>query len=576
MTTRIKRISSYLSNKLGGGTPAPARTPSPSDSTLLEDAKPAPAKPNMMEKLMGAPFKLCVAGHDGSGATSIIDTVFGVPIGESLDVAAVIKVVETEQVAGPETPAVGAATAVATPAKDVPKAKKVVEFVRVARMEMALEMTEESMVAPLPSPPAGCDAVWLFVKGDFDAKLKAVADSVVEAKVPLVILLTRADLRTPQELAGVKAQIGESDAWVVVEVENPPAPVCSDCGSKAMLKRVESTGFNGWFCLNASCDLHTNAFKIIPFSKNQPHHLAPLLAATKHALLTTSSATNAIREEEEELAEVPDADITTPAPTATTTSTAPSNTVTTVTPAKKPTSASNISNRRFQIAQQIDTTSKLAYSQTFIITSTLLAAGFGANPIPFIDAPLLVATQWTLLNSICQVYGLENRSTYWSLFKYILAAPMGGLLGADLVKMIPGFGTVVGGVIDVVICATLTLSLGIAVTKMCDRGLVDRNARNFGVGEGRAFFVMDKEVGAVFKEVYQSSKDAIKAMLTSGTLSKEGLMKMVSKDLEDEAPASVVVDGEVKESVEGGEDENLEAIAEEMLLEAAKTKKAEE
>ncbi|KAI9344692.1 hypothetical protein BDR26DRAFT_185202 [Obelidium mucronatum] len=329
-------------------------------------------------------------------------------------------------------------------------------------------------------------------------------------------------------------------------------------------KKHPSGEFNGYFCSNNKCDLSLNAFKI----DNQPlgaaHQLMPLIQTIKKLLLnypseqSSSSATATAPAAVATSVDPADAgDVAVNSNTSNDTPSATENSAT----AAATTAASNSSNntnmtrnRRFQIAQLIDPTPKFDYAKVFVITSTLLAAGFGANPIPFIDAPLLVATEWALLNSICSVYGLENKSTYWGLFKNIMATPMLGLMGADMMKLIPGFGTVVGGVIDVVICATLTLSLGVAVTRMCAGAMEDRNARGNGIGVGRPYFTMDAEVGAMFKEVYNGSKEAIKGMLKSGTLSKEGLMQMVSSGGAVDASAD-----------DGSETQQLEQFASEMV-----------
>ncbi|KAJ3124096.1 hypothetical protein HK100_011356, partial [Physocladia obscura] len=255
--------------------------------------------------------------------------------------------------------------------------------------------------------------------------------------------------------------------------------------------------------------------------------LAPLLQKTKSLLLNNNfDSTESTNLDSSAAENYKTNDNITPAEQQTTTTT-------TTTTTKK----SNLANRRFQIAQLVDTHSKFEYAKVFVITSTLLSAGFGANPIPFIDAPLLVATQFTLITSLCGVYGLPNASTYYGLFKYVLAAPLLGLVGADLLKLIPGVGTVVGGVVDVVICATLTLSLGIAVVKICEIAINERNARAYGVGQGRPEFKLDARVGAVFKEVYTTSKDAIKGMLTSGSLSKEGLVGLMQQSVPEDDKA---------------------------------------
>ncbi|KAJ3011892.1 UNVERIFIED_CONTAM: hypothetical protein HDU68_001474 [Siphonaria sp. JEL0065] len=553
MSTITKRLSNFFNR------PAAPKSESPTPSTVSEGKEPEDAKThgshhhnpaaNMMEKLMGAPFRLVVAGDRGSGATSLVDRVFGVAIKDTC-------VVETLSMQQLE-------------AVEAPKKKKPVEFVVVSRLNS--ETIQEETV----------DLAWLVVAGGFEAHLVDSVQLVFAANIPLLVVLSKSDLRSEEEsariLSDVEILFGKLGAvrglqYDVVETSNSPGPICSDCNSKSILKKHASGSFNGFYCSNEQCDLSTNAFKIDTTPISAPNPLLPLVHTTRKLLLAhpaTNTNSNSASSNDAPVGSVEASASNNAAATDNTDNdvqqnngnTSNNNTANTNTTSNNGT----ISNRRFQIAQLVDVTPKFEYAKVFVITSTLLAAGFGANPIPFIDAPLLVATEWALLNSICQVYGLENRSTYWGLFKNIMATPMIGLMGADVMKLIPGFGTVVGGVIDVVICATLTLSLGVAVTRMCAASIDARNARAFGVGEGRPFFTMDAEVGAMFKEVYNGSKEAIKGMLKSGTLSKEGLMNMVQ--------SQSGVEGGSEVDVGAKEADEMEQLANEMMHSAAAAEK---
>ncbi|KAI8612034.1 hypothetical protein BC830DRAFT_605345 [Chytriomyces sp. MP71] len=276
----------------------------------------------------------------------------------------------------------------------------------------------------------------------------------------------------------IEPPVFKMPAFDIIQVRNAPPPICIECEGKTERKVVKDMPtMIGLNCTNPECDIYNaGPFKLQDIPTNEPfdHELHAKCKALLHG--------------------------------------------------KSP------EMRRYQIAQLIDKTSKYAFAQTFVITTTLIAAGIGANPIPFVDAPLLIATQLTLVNSICSVYGFRNASTYWGLAKNVLATPILGLIGADMIKILPGLGTIVGGIADVIICATMTISLGIATVRMCDGLLTERNARGNGIGEGRPVFVIDAAVGKVFKEVYTSTKDAIKSLARNGKLSKESLMGMMESN----------------------------------------------
>lgn len=97
----------------------------------------------------------------------------------------------------------------------------------------------------------------------------------------------------------------------------------------------------------------------------------------------------------------------------------------------------------------------------------------GASPIPFSDAPLLVADQIAMIAKITGVFGL-------SLDKALIMAIISSAAGitgttfagktvvTNMLKMIPGAGTIAGGVISAGVAASLTFSLGLAYIKVCE------------------------------------------------------------------------------------------------------------
>ena len=95
------------------------------------------------------------------------------------------------------------------------------------------------------------------------------------------------------------------------------------------------------------------------------------------------------------------------------------------------------------------------------------AVAVGASPIPFSDAPLLVTMQTAMLANITVIFGLPfDRAFITALLSAIVGAGgmsmAGRALVGNLLKMIPGAGTVVGGAISASTAAALTLALGLA------------------------------------------------------------------------------------------------------------------
>ena len=104
-------------------------------------------------------------------------------------------------------------------------------------------------------------------------------------------------------------------------------------------------------------------------------------------------------------------------------------------------------------------------AQAAIATATLAAAGEGAAPIPFSDCALLIPTQLGMIASITVIFGFDvNKSILTAFLSSTLGSGGATLLGktvvSNLVKLIPGVGTIAGGAISVATAGVLTAALG--------------------------------------------------------------------------------------------------------------------
>lgn len=104
-------------------------------------------------------------------------------------------------------------------------------------------------------------------------------------------------------------------------------------------------------------------------------------------------------------------------------------------------------------------------AQAAIATATLAAAGEGAAPIPFSDCALLIPTQLGMIASITVIFGFDvNKSILTAFLSSTLGSGGATLLGktvvSNLVKLIPGVGTIAGGAISAATAGVLTAALG--------------------------------------------------------------------------------------------------------------------
>jgi len=103
------------------------------------------------------------------------------------------------------------------------------------------------------------------------------------------------------------------------------------------------------------------------------------------------------------------------------------------------------------------------YVTGYVASSALV----GASPIPFSNAPILVTMQTVMLANITAIFGLPfDRAFTSTVLSTIVGvggvATVGRAIAANLLKMIPGAGTIVGGAISASTAAALTLALGLA------------------------------------------------------------------------------------------------------------------
>lgn len=96
----------------------------------------------------------------------------------------------------------------------------------------------------------------------------------------------------------------------------------------------------------------------------------------------------------------------------------------------------------------------------------------GAVPIPFADAPLLIGQQVAMMLAINTVFGFDiKRDALQSLAVATIgvggATVLGKTVASNLMKLIPGAGTVAGGAVSAGTAGVITLALGKAYIEVC-------------------------------------------------------------------------------------------------------------
>lgn len=116
---------------------------------------------------------------------------------------------------------------------------------------------------------------------------------------------------------------------------------------------------------------------------------------------------------------------------------------------------------------------KKRYAQAAIATATVAAVGEGAIPIPFSDCVALIPTQVAMIASITVIFGFDvNKSVLAAVVSSTIGAGGATVLGktvvSNILKCIPGAGSVIGGTISAGTAGVITAALGEAYIKIME------------------------------------------------------------------------------------------------------------
>jgi uncharacterized protein (DUF697 family) len=107
-----------------------------------------------------------------------------------------------------------------------------------------------------------------------------------------------------------------------------------------------------------------------------------------------------------------------------------------------------------------------------VMAAVAATTATGAIPIPFADAPLLIGEQVAMMVAINTIFKIEvEKDALKSLVTAALgvggATLLGKTIATNLIKLIPGAGTVAGGAVSAGTAGAITLALGKAYIQVC-------------------------------------------------------------------------------------------------------------
>jgi uncharacterized protein (DUF697 family) len=127
----------------------------------------------------------------------------------------------------------------------------------------------------------------------------------------------------------------------------------------------------------------------------------------------------------------------------------------------------------FIIAQKADLNKKEEKANDRIKYYAAGAAAIGASPIPMSDAVLLTALQVQMASDIFSVYGLNAKigDTLKNIVGGRVVSMLGKSVAGNLLKFIPGFGTIAGAAINAGVASTITYALGYALVQITKKAI---------------------------------------------------------------------------------------------------------
>lgn len=158
--------------------------------------------------------------------------------------------------------------------------------------------------------------------------------------------------------------------------------------------------------------------------------------------------------------------------------------------------------RSFNNAQKVSIDKKVQEARGWILAYIGGSGAIGLSPIPFSDAPLLAAAQLSMIAHITTIFGLPvEKALLTSIISSIAgitgATLTGKTLVANLFKLIPGAGTIAGGLISATIAATITTAVGMAYINVL-KYLLEEEAKGNNVSTD---MILEKMTSELKKEM---------------------------------------------------------------------------
>ncbi len=164
-------------------------------------------------------------------------------------------------------------------------------------------------------------------------------------------------------------------------------------------------------------------------------------------------------------------------------------------------------------------------ADTIIRKHVFWACGAGLIPVPLVDIAAVTAIQIDMLKQLSHLYGVRYSESQGKTFVTALSGSILARLGANALKLIPGIGSILGGVSMAAMSGASTYAIGQVAADQFARGT---DVGNIDVDEARKTYEAEYEKGkSVAEEVSKNpdaSRDVFQKLEKLGELRQKGIL----------------------------------------------------
>jgi uncharacterized protein (DUF697 family) len=164
-------------------------------------------------------------------------------------------------------------------------------------------------------------------------------------------------------------------------------------------------------------------------------------------------------------------------------------------------------------------------ADSIIRSHVLWAMGAGLIPIPFVDITAVTAIQLDMLKELAELYGVDYSKNAGKAFVSALTGSTFASIGSSIVKILPGIGSVLGGVSMSLLSGASTYGVGqVAISQFASSGSLS----NLDLSQARRAyeeaFEQGKDYVSKLDEEKEAAADVFKSLEKLGKLREQGIL----------------------------------------------------